>query len=67
MGIFKNDDQKSSQFGFDEKMHGGQSRQGRTLDLRHHGRLGARRRHRTAVCARQVPRLPNDRLGLLLW
>lgn len=39
MGIFKNDDQKSSQFGFDEKKHGGQSRQGRALDLRHHGVL----------------------------
>ncbi len=50
MGIFKNDDQKSSQFGFDEKSMAGKASQGRTLDLRHHGRLSAHFWYRAAFC-----------------
>ena len=49
MGIFKNDDQNRASLDLTRK-HGGQSRQGRTLDLRHHGRLSTHCWYRAAFC-----------------
>lgn len=66
MGIFKNDDKQSSAFGFDEKSMAGKAVKAVRWIYAITGVLALVARHRTAVCARQVPRLPNDHLGLLL-
>lgn len=61
MGIFKNDDKQSSAFGFDEKSMAGKAVKAVRWIYAITGVLALVARHRTAVCARQIPRLPDDR------
>lgn len=66
MGIFKNDDQKSSQFGFDEKSMAGKAVKAVRWIYAITGVLALIAGIALLFCTRQVPRLFDDRPGFLL-
>lgn len=66
MGICKNDDQKSSQFGFDEKSMAGKAVKAVRWIYAITGVVALIAGIALLFCTRQVPRLFDDRPGLLL-